>query len=813
MRIELVSACLCAILSSLDAFAQEQALVFSQTIDVDGTSTIGSSSVLVLDAARETTIAAAASNADGVVIVSGLAPGTYTFVFSAAGFAPTERRVIVSEVNNVYNLGQIALEPIDETARLQTVTIVGQANQTVSIQPGVNAYSIENNALAQSGSTLDAMKTLPGVTLDQEGRVLLRGSDRVIILVDGKQSGLTGIGDQSGLESIPAANIARIEIINNPSAKYGAAGGAGVINLIMKEGAQDGWSGDVGLKIGVGALQKARADLPTDLGSFSNNRKLLPAFSLSHGGDKTDILLQGEVLFQDRLPNNEFTTRFYDDGRVILSQVPENREQTHYIFKAGLDHRYSERDTLSITAVYDFETHEDNAEVPFIDQATGLRNRFWFWTEQEDTGHASIAVDYTHAFDQAGHELNARIEYIRGWEDEEYFLNEESAIRPGGFGTDSFHLVAEENTIPISIDYVRPLSNGRFEVGSKLQFRWIPITYDTVPGQGSIIYPGLGDESEWRENIYSAYGTFVRETNNTVIEAGLRAEQTDVEYIIDETNIYYPTSDSYDYFELFPNVRLTYKLGENTDISTFYNRRVDRPGEPELRLFPKYDDPELLKVGNPYLRPQFTDAFEVSAKHAWANTTVSGALYFREIEDAFQRIFAIDPTNPNYDIVNKIFQNTGTATNTGIELIATHKQSDWMSLNGSVNIYEIDQDAATISLLFPIAREFQLPATSDTTWDAKLSGEFFLPAGIKFQLTGVYYAERSIPQGTEFARSSIDFGLSKTIRDDSIELSLTGTDLFNEFGLEQELAGEGFSALYQNYYETQIFMAGLKYKF
>ena len=813
MRKCIASALVCGFLPFSAALAQEQAVVAGQTVDAETGSVIGASSVLVLDAAGETTVAAATSGTDGTIIVSGLAPATYTLVFSAAGYDTVERRVIVSEINNVYNLGQIGLAAVDEAARLTTVTVVGQANQAVSIQPGVNSYSIDNNALAQSGSTLDAMKTLPGVTLDQDGRVLLRGSDRVIILVDGKQSGLTGIGDQSGLESIPAANIARIEIINNPSAKYGAAGGAGVINLIMKDGAQDGWTGDIGLKLGIGALQKARDDLPTELGSYTNNPKILPSFSLSHGGDKTDLLLQGEVLFQEKLPNNEFTTRFYDDGRMIVSQVPENREQTHIILKAGLDHRFTDRDTLNLSGVFDFETHKDKAEVPFIDQATGQRNRFWYWIEHEDTGNASIAADYTHAFGEPGHEISARIEYIRGWEDEEYFLNEESVFRPGGFGTDSFHLVAEENTVPISVDYVRPLSNGRVELGSKVQFRWIPITYDTVPGAGSIIYPGLGDESEWRENIYSAYGTLVRETASTVIEAGLRAEQTDVEYNIDPANIYYPTSDAYDYFELFPNVRLTWKLGESTDISAFYNRRVDRPGEPELRIFPKYDDPELLKVGNPYLRPQFTDAYEVSVKHAWDHTTLSGALYYREIEDAFQRIYAIDPTNTVNDIINKIFQNTGNATNTGIELIATHKQSDWMTLNGSLNVYEIDQDAATVSLLFPVPRQFQLPASSDTTWDAKLTGEFYLPAGVKFQLTGVYYAERSIPQGTELARSSIDFGLTKSLRDDTLELSLTGTDIFNEFGLEQELVGAGFTALYQNYYETQVFTAGLKYKF
>lgn len=373
--------------------------------------------------------------------------------------------------------------------------------------------------------------------------------------------------------------------------------------------------------------------------------------------------------------------------------------------------------------------------------------------------------------------------------------------------------MAKEHTVPITVDYVRPLRSGRVEVGASTQFRWIPITYDIVPGAGSIIYPGLGDTSEWKENIYSAYGTYIHETDNVVIEAGLRAEHTEVDYIIDEVNIYYPNSDAYSYFKLFPNVRLTYKISDDTDISAFYNRRVDRPGEPELRLFPKYDDPELLKVGNPYLRPQFTDAYEISLKQNWDDVTLSAAFYYRDIQDNFQRVYAIDPTNTDYDIVNKIYQNTGKMTNTGVELIGTLNNLAWGNLNGSVNIYNIKQDETTIGLLFPVARNVTLAAQSDTTWDAKLTAEIYLPADIKLNLTGVYYAERAIPQGRELARYSIDFGLSKTIANDTIEFSLTGTDIFNQFGLEQEFTGEGFTALYQNYYETQVFTAGIKYNF
>ena len=119
-------------------------------------------------------------------------------------------------------------------------------------------------------------------------------------------------------------------------------------------------------------------------------------------------------------------------------------------------------------------------------------------------------------------------------------------------------------------------------------------------------------------------------------------EQTDVFYNLPPENIYYPRNDSYSYLRLFPNVRLTYKLDDRTDISAFYNRRIDRPGEPELRIFPKYDDPELLKVGNPYLRPQDTESVEASVKTDWSTGTISTALYHRMIDNPFQRVFTID---------------------------------------------------------------------------------------------------------------------------------------------------------------------------
>ena len=402
------------------------------------------------------------------------------------------------------------------------------------------------------------------------------------------------------------------------------------------------------------------------------------------------------------------------------------------------------------------------------------------------------------------------MQITRGWEDEAYFLNEESAVR---IGTDITHLVAEENTLPIQFDYVRPLRTGRLEAGGRLQRRWIPITYDVHRGEGSVIYPGLGNWSKWSEDIYAGYVNYVHEKEKYDVEAGVRVEQTDVSYDLPAENIYYDQSDAYDYFEVYPNVRLTYNIDPVNRVSAHYTNRVDRPGEPELRIFPKYDDPELLKVGNPYLRPQFTATVEVAYEHLWSSGSVIASLYYRDIDDPFTRVFAIDPTNTAYDIVNRVYQNVGSGSSSGLEVILTQDVNASWRISGSVNWYDNVIDADRVTLLFPIARPFTVVESKDNTWDFSFNNAYEFPNGLETQLSVVYYAEKNIAQGVQAARSSIDLAISKPILDDRGEIIFSIVDALNDFGIKQFIAGEGFDAIYENYFETQVVSLGFNYRF
>ncbi len=789
------------------ALAQDEIIVSGRVLDAANEEGLPYASVSLKIPGEAQLITGAITEEDGRFIISGIDRGEYVVTCSYVGYESLSIDLLVGELNDIYDLGNIELHL--GSSALDEVTIRSKRSLTSS-DLDKKTYKVEDNVAQSGGSVMDALKIMPGVTVDQEGKVIIRGSDRVAVLIDGKQSSLTGFGNQKGLDNIPVANIESIEIINNPSARYDAAGMAGIINLIYKKEKETGFNADVGFTYGMGRMSKGREDLPTNLGSYSWNPKYIPSLNLNYKTPKVNLFLLSELIRQESLPNNEFTNREYDEGSMTASQVPENRTQTRYIINGGLDYLINDNNTITFSAVYDYEKHIDTAQVPYIDMNTLQRYRYWAWRETEVTGFMNFNLDYKHKFAQPGHELNASVLYTKGWEDESYFLNDSSEIRQS---TDTTHILATEHTASGSIDYIKPLKNGRLETGSKLTLRRIPVNYTVGHGEQSVIYPGLGDWSEWGENIYAAYLNYVYERPKYDVEAGMRMEYTDVFYDISSENIYYDQNDAYQYFELFPNIRISYKINDKNRISVFYNRRIDRPGEPELRIFPKYDDPELLKVGNPYLRPQFTQTFEMAYRLKWESGLAAISGYYRTIKDPFMRVYGIDTTSFYYDVVNKIYQNTGSADHTGIELLLEQQLMDFWQLTASGNLYQNVIHPYTGTLLFPYQRPFSIERTVEKTWDIKISNQFALPRHWEIQLTAVYFAPKNIPQGRQLSRSSIDLGIRKKVIQGKGDITLNFSDIFNHYGIRQEINGDGVNVMYENWYETQVLRIGFRYKF
>eukprot|EP01089_Gocevia_fonbrunei_P022985 TRINITY_DN9506_c0_g1_i2.p1 TRINITY_DN9506_c0_g1~~TRINITY_DN9506_c0_g1_i2.p1 ORF type:complete len:236 (-),score=62.23 TRINITY_DN9506_c0_g1_i2:196-903(-) len=219
-------------LTSLSFMAQEKITVSGQLFDIETKEPLPFANVAVHSFEDNALITGAITNEEGRFEIQEISIGKYEIYFSFIGYIRKHQTLVAGGLNTIFDLGKIELQPSAEA--LVEVEIIGK-QATTNSDLNKKSFSLADNIAQSGGSVMDAMKTMPGVAFDQDGKVVLRGSDKVVVLVDGKQSSLTGFGNQKGLANIPASNIEKIEIINNPSAKYDANGFAGIVNIIYKK--------------------------------------------------------------------------------------------------------------------------------------------------------------------------------------------------------------------------------------------------------------------------------------------------------------------------------------------------------------------------------------------------------------------------------------------------------------------------------------------------------------------------------------------------------------------------------------------------
>ncbi|MGA9639085.1 TonB-dependent receptor domain-containing protein, partial [Flavobacterium sp.] len=582
--------------------------------------------------------------------------GNYILEISSLGYATHEQELYIGNLSDYLDLKTIELS---ENINSLKEVVVTSNSTPISNKMDKKTFSVADN-IAQSGSSvLQAMQNLPSVTV-QDGKVQLRGSDKVMVLIDGKQTGLTGFGSQSGLDNIPASAIDKIEIINNPSAKYDANGNAGIINIIYKKNKKEGFNGKVGFTSGLGALWVRKENLPTIRPQYTMTPKINPSVSLNYKKNKINIFFQGDYLYTETLNKNEFVTRYYDNGDIINSQLKRNRNTHFTTIKSGIDWNIDDQNTLTVSGMFGSEKIIDRGDQPFFNADFSHRRRLWQFLEDELKTTVMATAAYQHKFKEPGRLLNIGFNYTFHREDEKYFYDN---ILEGSTGTDAFKLLSDEKVYDLNVDYIEPLEHGRIETGIKFRKRDIPTNMDFQPGSNSVIDPSAGGPATYKELIPAVYGNYVFESLKWEAELGLRLEYVDLNYEVNPDHNTYK-SDGYHYTQPFPNMRLAYKFNDDNKISLFFNRRVDRPNEVDIRIFPKYDDAEIIKVGNPMLKPQFTNSLELGYKKSWEKGNLYTALYHRFADGTITRISS---TVSGSEIIYATFQNVNKSYNSGIE--------------------------------------------------------------------------------------------------------------------------------------------------
>ncbi|SKB70045.1 outer membrane beta-barrel family protein [Dyadobacter psychrophilus] len=738
---------------------------------------------------------------DGRFTLSDIAPGNYLVEFASLGFQTIKMPVTVGALSAFLDLG--VLEMSENAQVLQEVTVTGAQADGVDARLDRKVFDISKNISQSGGSILQALKNLPGVTAGEDGKVMLRGSDKVAVLIDGRQTALTGFGNQTSLDNIPASAIERIEIINNPSARYDANGNAGIINIIYKKNKQEGFNGKIGLTTGLGALWVRKENFPGIRPQSRNTLKLNPSVALNYKKGKVNIFFQGDYLHTPTLNKNEFTDRYYDSGDTIRQQLKRNRSTNVITSKAGVDWNWNEQNALSVSALFSSEKILDRGDQPFFNAGLTQRRRLWQFLEDELKTTMTATASYQHKYQQPGRLLNVGFNYTFHREDEKYFFTN---MMPDFTGQDAFKLLSDENVFDLNADYIRPLRYGRFEGGLKLRRRFIPTNMQFFPGLNSPLDSLAGGWANYKETIPALYGNYVFENRKFELEAGLRVEYINLRYTVNPTHPTYK-SDGYSYAKPFPNVRLAYKLNEHDKISLFYNRRVDRPNEVDIRIFPKYDDAEIIKIGNPALKPQFTSSLEAGYKTSWASGSIYAAAYHKQTNGTITRI---GTTVPGSTLIYNIFQNAGKSYASGGELVWQQDLASWFSLNVNGNLYHNSIDAFTVENLYPVRSLYRASRQELTSGSAKING---LLKGKKteLQVAFIYQAPDIVPQGRTGYRFSVDAGAKRQLRKG--ELFVNATDLFGTLVIRKTVYGDGFHYTSRDYYETQLIRAGYSFKF
>ncbi|KRD10304.1 TonB-dependent receptor [Flavobacterium sp. Root901] len=783
--------------------AQNHSVSISGLIKIHSTKKPAAYANVVLKlAADQKFYAGTVTNEEGRFILANTVSGNYILEITASGFKTKTQKIFVGTLSDFLDLNTIEIE---EDIHALSEVIVNSKTAEVSNKMYKKTFFAADNLTQSGGSVLQSMQNLPGITIN-EGKIQLRGNDKVMVLIDGKQTALTGFNNQSGLDNIPASAIEKIEIINNPSSKFDANGNAGIINIIYKKNKQEGLNGKIGIGSGYGALWKRKGNLPTIRPQYQMTPKINPSLSLNYRKNKINAYLQADYLYTETLNKNEFVTRTYDDGTIINQQTVRNRNTHFTTLKTGIDWNYNENNTFAFSGLFGSEKILDNGDEAFFNSDYSERLRLWRFLEDELKTTVMGSASYEHKFKQAGRKLNTGINYTYHREDEKYFFTN---FMPSFTGKDSFKLLSDEKVIDVNLDYIQPLKYGRFETGFKFRNREIPTNMQFFPGQNSPIDANAGGWASYKEIIPAVYSNYIYESDKIEAELGLRLEYVKLKY---DVNPNHPTykSDGYNYTEPFPSIRFGYKIDDHNKITAFFNRRVDRPNEVDIRIFPKYDDAEIIKVGNPALRPQFTSAFEIGYKKNIQKGYFTTSLYYRIVNGTITRIATTVPGSP---LIYNVFQNADKSTSAGIEAVFSKEIISWYSFNLNGNLYKNTIDAFSVTNLYPVPTTYFGERQQMVSGNLKWNNTFQFDKTLKGQLSAIYLAPDIIPQGKVNSRFSVDLGIRKTVQKGKGEIFLNAADIFNTLVLQKKIKSTDFNYKSKDYYETQVVRFGYSYKF
>jgi outer membrane receptor protein involved in Fe transport len=715
--------------------------------------------VLLLNAQDSSIINGTTSSKKGEIKFENIAFGVYKIKASIIGYKTTQSKVfVVNSKELLVDLGAFKMDISDKT--LKALEIVGEKADFTN-QLDKKTYSVGKNITNIGGSATDILQNIPSVNVDIDGKISLRGSENVTVLIDGKPSTLTGANRQAILQQLPANAISEIEIITNPSAKYDADGMAGIINIKTKKDKLKGINANT--QATVGTNDKYSFNL--GLNNRTSKYNLFGNYSYRHerrdnfgNGEQFNYFTGNNYSFKSK--NDGYNLNDFNTGRVGIDYYLNNHNTIS--FSTGISSNISARPDLINFDYYD--------SVGYL-YSNFKRNNYA--TDNNLTLDAT--VDYRRTVSKNKSELTASASINSNTRKANEDYKNSTAV--------SFEIPSQRNkneatftNFIAQIDYVWPLKNGKIETGAKTTMRSID------NNQQGFRY-NFGNNEFWKDSLISnhfvynemvnaGYITFASKYKNFDYQLGVRTEITDIEGNSKTTNTLFTNS----YFNFFPSGFVKYALAKDQNLQLGYSRRVNRPGFESLNPFIDYSDSVNLRQGNPKVQPEYIHSVELNYQTQIKKLNLSATLYYRYTDNMIARLRTVNPVT-GLSIMS--FYNFNSAQNTGVEVIIRYNFVKLGNLMLSGNWYQNVVNGGNV----------QSDLQSEiTTWNTRLTYNLPLPKAFYFQANGMYMAPMRFAQSTISGMNGLDIGVRKDFYDGKLQCGLNLSDVFNirQFNIRQD---------------------------
>ena len=718
-------------------------------------------------------IAGAITDISGKYSIDGIEPAKYRILVSFMGYENKEMEILVSKRKTVIDFSlsrkKYSLSQVEVSADKRLVE--------KSIEK--TTVNVSKSDINKTGTAIDVIQTLPAVDIDYNGKINYRGSDRVIILINGVKSELV-----NALDQIPANQIKKVELVNNPSAKYDAEGMSGVINVVLKSGSSENAKTTLMLVAGIPETYGGNAGVSGKNGKIS--------YYLNAGYNHSTKFQTKEHLRTNVNKPNAYNYYQYDRMDEILNRAFVN---------TSFDYQINKKHKIGISAI---GSNAFNTADRYINYRTLNQLGDTIFSSRKDI---DIELDNI-SFDGNLYYRFKSTENTSIDADIHYSLLDQERTMHNSYYTDATSLQPElqntnlgqlNNIFDADIDYSNSINDSiGFDAGYSFSNKDLTNIFNSE--SYNYLYKEwisdtlLNNRFNYKQMINAMYLSFDAKIRRMEIIAGIRSEYTHTSQ--NDTN-------SADYLEFFPTVNVSFALG-NFNPYLAYSRRINRP---TLRMLNPYTDEYAdilnMHVGNPNLKPEFVNSYETGCRFTGQKYSASGSVYYRKIDQAIARIkFA---TNDSALVVTYI--NLNDAELFGGELTFSGKPIGWWSFNASWNIFHTEMNGEYGNNL--IRRR-------STGWIGSINNNFNLPAKINLVVIGYYRSKLPDVTGTYLEKYYVDIAISRKVLKDKGKVIFKVTDLFNTYRYGLDLYGldnDGFEYTQTNRRknESQYFILSFIY--